>query len=156
MKVQEVMRSAVRSITPVTDLATAGRIMAEIEGGILPVVGAHDCVVGVVTDRDICLALAARDRKPSEVQAVQIMSSELFSCSPDHDVRSALRWMAACKVRRLVVVDAERKLLGLLALDDVVLHSRALATAGFDGPFHVDIAETLHQICDHPTLAVRA
>lgn len=156
MKVQEVMRGEVRYVSLETDLATAGRVMAEIEGGILPVVGADGRVAGVITDRDICLALAARDRRPSEVQARQIMSSELFSCAPDHDVRSALHWMGACKVRRLVVVDAQRRLLGLLSLDDVVLQSRALASAGFDGPFHVDVAEALHQICDHPTLSVRA
>jgi len=155
MKVQDIMRREVRFAGPLTDLATAGRRMAEIGCGFLPVVGGiESAVVGVVTDRDIAISLSIADRKPSEMLVGEVMSRDVHTCSPTQDLRAALRWMGSRKVRRLVVVDRQR-LVGVLCLDDVAPAARPVWTENLDGPLFVDVAETLSAICEHPAPAMR-
>lgn len=156
MKVLDIMKREVRSCGPGSHLATVGRLMAEVGCGILPVLGEGDRVVGVITDRDLCLAVAERDRKPSDIQVRHVMSGEVFICRPHDDVVEALGIMQARRVRRLPVVNEEGHLEGLLSLDDVVLESKAFASETFDGPFYADIARTLRAICQHPTPSVVA
>jgi CBS domain-containing protein len=155
MKVREVMRKKPRFCEPGNTLAAAATAMAEVDCGVLPVVGPRKKVVGVITDRDICLALARGDRRPSEVTVDEVASGAVYACKPGDDVRSALETMRQRRVRRLVVVGEAGGLEGLLSLDDVVLRARALETADFSGPFYVDIAETLKAINQHAVPAVR-
>jgi CBS domain-containing protein len=153
MKVRDVMRREPCVCGPENDLAKVGRVMAEAGCGFLPVIGDEDRVVGVITDRDLALAVATRDRKPSEIQVRQVMSGEVYSCGPDDDVRDALKVMRERKVRRLPVMDSHH-LRGILSLDDVVLEAQAVATEGFTGPFYADISRTLKEINLHQTPAV--
>lgn len=153
MKVRDVMRREPCVCGPENHLAKVGRIMAEAGCGFLPVLGDEDRVVGVITDRDLALAVATRDRKPSEIQVRQVMSGEVYSCGPDEDVRDALTVMRERKVRRLPVMESHR-LKGILSLDDVVLEAQAVATESFTGPFYSDITRTLKEINLHQTPAV--
>jgi CBS domain-containing protein len=153
MKVRDVMRREPCVCGPENHLAKVGRVMAEAGCGFLPVIGDEDRVVGVITDRDLALAVATRDRKPSEIQVRQVMSGEVYSCGPDDDVRDALKVMRERKVRRLPVMDSHH-LRGILSLDDVVLEAQAVATEGFTGPFYADISRTLKEINLHQTPAV--
>lgn len=146
MRVQDIMRREARVCGLDTDVATIGRVMAEVGCGVLPVVAAER-VVGMITDRDICLALARLDRRPSEVQAQDVISGELFTCGAEDQITEALETMRIFGIRRLPVVDGEQRLLGILSLDDVILEARALGAEGFDGPFYADIARTLKGIC---------
>jgi Mg/Co/Ni transporter MgtE len=136
------------------DLAAAGRAMAEVDCGVLPVVAERGKLVGVITDRDICLALTRKDRRPSEVSVQETMSRRVHTCRSADDVRTALATMRERRVRRLPVLDESGALAGLLSLDDVVLKARALETEDFTGPFYVDIAETLKAINQHLVPAV--
>lgn len=155
MKVQEIMRREARFCHPWNNLAEAGRIMEEVGCGVLPVVDAGKRVIGMLTDRDICLAVAAKDCKPSEVLAREaIGSSEVFACSADDDVSEALAIMGACQVRRLAVLDEAGCLDGVLSIDDIALVSRALGPNDYTGPFYTDVAKTLKAICGHPILSV--
>jgi CBS domain-containing protein len=130
--------------------------MAEAACGFLPVV-IQGKVVGMITDRDICLALTKLDRKPSDVQVQDVISGELFTCGTDDHIAEALETMRIFGFRRLPVVDDEQRLLGLLSLDDLILESRALGAEGFEGPFHSDITRTLKGICRRaPSLAMAA
>lgn len=156
MRVNSVMKREPSICTPETDLAAAGRIMAQIGCGFLPVLGPGRQVVGVITDRDICLSLAHRDEKPSAVKVGDVISGETYSCSADDEVTEALNTMREFGVRRLPVVDLDNRLEGILSLDDVVLESRALGSEQFTGPFYSDIARTLKAICSHPMPAVMA
>jgi CBS domain-containing protein len=150
MKVKEVMRKNPRLCAPAHTLATAAAAMAEVDCGVLPVVGERGKVVGVITDRDICLALARGDRRPSEVTVEAVMRrSPVHTCRANDEVRRALAIMREGRVRRLPVVGAGGELEGLLSIDDVVLEARALATADFSGPFYIDIAETFKAINQH-------
>jgi CBS domain-containing protein len=153
MKVRDIMKHEPCFTTPGAHLARVGTIMAEAGCGFLPVVGDEDRVVGVLTDRDVALAVATRDRKPSEIQVRQVMSGEVWSCGADDDIREALGVMRERKVRRLPVL-AHGRLEAILSLDDVVLEAQAVATEGFEGPFYSDITRTLKAINLHQTPAV--
>lgn len=150
MRVYSVMKREPRTCSTETDLATAGRIMAQVGCGFLPVIDAGRRVVGVVTDRDICLSLTLRDELPSTVGVQDVISGEVYSCTADDEVTEALNTMREFGVRRLPVVDMENRIQGILSLDDVVLEARALGSEQFTGPFYSDIARTLKAICSHP------
>lgn len=152
MKVRDLMRCEPRVCTPGSHLAGVGRIMEQTGSGFLPVIGDQERVVGVITDRDLALAAATRDRKPSEIDVRSVMSGEVYACGPDDEIGDALKVMRQRKVRRLPVLDSDR-LAGILSLDDVVLEARAVASEGFTGPFESDIARTLKEINAHTTPA---
>ena len=155
MKVRDVMRREPCVCSPENHLARVGRMMAEAGCGFLPVVGEGDRVVGVITDRDVALAVTRRDKKPSEIQVRQVMSGEVYTCGVDDDIREALRMMRERKVRRLPVLGSHG-LEAILSLDDVVLEAQAVATESFSGPFYSDITQTLKQINLHQSPTVVA
>lgn len=121
MKVHEVLCRPVSTCPEDTTLAAAARLMEENDCGVLPVVRATK-VVGVVTDRDVCMAVG-RKRNPQETPVREIMSTNVVSCGIEDDVRQALSIMANSRIRRLPVVDARGKLEGIVSMDDVVLRA---------------------------------
>jgi len=90
--------------------------------GMLPVVDAQQKVIGVVTDRDLCMALGTRNRLPGDVTVGEVVSGQIYSCKAQDDIRAALETMASRKVRRLPVVNEKGLLEGILSIDDIVLH----------------------------------
>lgn len=148
MKVREVMNHDVMVCSMDMDLSKAGEIMAAAGCGILPVVDGDRKVIGVVTDRDICLALATANRKASEMTVREVSDHKVFSCHQGNDIRDALRMMADYRVRRLPVVDDEGRLEGILCLDDIALRAQAFESEGFTGPFFSDVATTLRAVCE--------
>lgn len=123
MKTKEVMVHDPRFCTPASTLADAGAIMSDGDCGALPVVGDAGKVVGIITDRDICLALARLDRRASEIYVREVTSGKVHSCRPEDELRHALKIMQIQRVRRLPVLDADGKLQGMLSMDDVVIHA---------------------------------
>lgn len=154
MKVERIMRREARFASPATDLASAGRLMAEVGCGVLPVIGDAGVVVGVVTDRDLCLALARLDRRPSEVTVSQVMSRDLHTCAVGDDLQRALATMATFRIRRLPVLAADGSLEGILSLDDVALHAHEQVAGELGDVLYADVARTLGAICEHPTPAL--
>jgi CBS domain-containing protein len=107
MRVKEIMSSKdIACCSLGTNLAAAAEMLWIHDCGMLPVLDDIGRVVGVLTDRDLCIALGTRDRKASEVSVGEVMPRRLFDCDPEVDVLSALKVMAAEQVRRLPVVDA--------------------------------------------------
>jgi CBS domain-containing protein len=151
MKVEQIMRGEARTVSPGANLAVAGRLMAEVGCGVLPVVGEAARVVGIVTDRDLCLALTRLDRRPSELTVAQVMSREVHACALGDDLRRALATMATFRVRRLPVLGADGTLQGILSLDDVALHAHAQIEGELGDVLYADVARTLAAICEHPT-----
>lgn len=154
MKVERIMRREARFASPATDLASAGRLMADVGCGVLPVVGEGDRVVGIVTDRDLCLALARLDRRPSEMTVGQVMSREVHACAVGDSLQRALATMATFRVRRLPVLSADGSLQGILSLDDVALHAHEQIAGELGDVLYADVARTLGAICEHPTPAL--
>ena len=87
--------------------------------------GTNGKIVGVVTDRDICIALGTRNRVAGDITVRDVMSDRLFACSPDDDVHVALRTMQEGGVRRLPVIVENGTLVGVISMDDLLLRAEA-------------------------------
>ena len=123
MKVREIMKKSVRFCADSANLYNVARMMKEGDCGILPVVDNKGELTGVITDRDITLAIGAAAELPSFLLVRDIFSAPAFCCRALDDVHSALDTMRLKKVRRLPVLDREGHIAGILSMDDVVLSS---------------------------------
>lgn len=110
--------------------------------GVLPVVDDIGQVLGVVTDRDLLIALGTRNVPPSGLRVADVMARDVQTCHAAQGVKSALEVMAEHRLRRLPVVDAEGRLCGIFSLNDAVL-------AGDKSVRASDLVETLRSICAH-------
>jgi CBS domain-containing protein len=124
MKVREVMTKQAVFCGPESTLEEASFLMRRHNCGFLPVVGDGGNVIGVVTDRDICIALGTRNRKPSDLRVWDVMPHKLFTCMEGDDVHCALKTLRSAKIRRLPVIDRDGSLSGILSIDDIVLRAR--------------------------------
>ena len=123
MKVREVMTETPYYCQPETNLGSAAELMWNANCGFLPVTEADGRVVGVVTDRDICIALGTRGRPSGDVTVSEIMSGKLHSCTPDEDIHTALQTLREAKVRRLPVIGSNGALEGVISMDDILLRT---------------------------------
>ncbi len=148
MKVKDVMTEGAKAIWLTESLAGAAKSMWDNDCGILPVVKDKK-IVGLITDRDICMAGAMRNRNPAAISVEEVITGEVFSTQPDEDVQKALETMREHKVRRLPVVDAEGELKGILSINDIVL--KAKETGKKPPPLsYADVVKTYQAICEHP------
>lgn len=155
MQVREVMVEAPASCGFNTNVSDAVDIFRTRKCGFLPVVDKQQKVVGVVTDRDVCISLGEGNRLPADMVVGEVATKKVFSCQADDDIRTALRTMAAAKVRRLPVVDVEGKLKGVLSMDDVVLHTEAFSPGHLLELSCLDVVDTLKQVYpQHPPAEV--
>ena len=140
MKVKDIMTPQPVSCARRTNLAEAGALMLEADSGILPILE-DGRLVGVITDRDMFIALATRNRLASELQVVDVMRDQLFTCAPEDDVHAALSVMKEHRVRRLPVAGIGQVLLGIISMNDIV---RALGgEADLAGDAVVDALQTI-------------
>jgi CBS domain-containing protein len=146
MKVRELMRRGPRRATAGESVASAALRMAEAGVGVLPVVDAHRRVIAVITDRDVCCALARGDRRPSELRVGEVASAPPYTCRASDDVTDALATMRAFALRRLPVIDAQGRLDGILSFDEIVLATHEAAGGRIDGPESAEVVETLKAI----------
>jgi CBS domain-containing protein len=124
MKVKELMVGTTYNCQPETNLGAATELMWTGNCGFLPVVGSEGKLQGVVTDRDICIALGTRNRLPGEIPVREVMSQKVFSCTPEDDVHVALQTMKEGRVRRLPVIAKEENLVGVVSMDDILLRAQ--------------------------------
>jgi CBS domain-containing protein len=121
MKVAELMTRNVTSCRANQPLSAACQVMWECDCGTVPVLASDgDAVVGVITDRDICMCCWMRGAAPQDLSIAEAMSKTLHTCSPDDTVAEAGRIMRTNQIRRLPVVDRDRRLVGILSLADIV------------------------------------
>lgn len=142
MKVQELMQTTVFTCVPSDHLRHAGEILGRIGAGVLPVVADDGRLVGILTDRDMFLALATRDVRPSELSVGEVMEREVETCRADEEVLHALARMERRGLRRLPVVDEDDRVVGILSLDDVAASARATGDPQYQGTFYANIART--------------
>lgn len=124
MKVREVMTRKAVFCGPESTLEEATFLMRRHNCGFLPVVGDGGNVIGVITDRDMCIALGTRNRKPSDLRVWDVMPHKLFTCMEGDDVHCALKTLRSARIRRLPVIDRDGALVGVLSIDDIVLRAR--------------------------------
>jgi CBS-domain-containing membrane protein len=118
--------------------------------GILPVVKDGGKVVGLITDRDICMAAAINNRNLSNIAVEDVISGKVYSTSPDDDVHMALETMQERKIRRLPVVAADGTLGGILSMNDVVLRAQEAKDKKAPDLAYADVVNTYKAICAHP------
>jgi CBS domain-containing protein len=129
MKVKELMTSDVKACDMETNLAAAAKIMWEEDCGAIPVTDGGGKVVGMITDRDICIAAATRPRTEGEIPVQDVISRVLYTCSPGDDVRTALDTMRSRQVRRLPVVEHDGHLAGIVSIHDIASQARSSKSA---------------------------
>jgi CBS domain-containing protein len=151
MKVREIMTIDVGSCGLETNLAAAARIMWDKDCGSVPVVDSEGRAIGIITDRDICMALTTRNNLASEVTVGDVVNGTVTSCAAGDDISVALKKMQDEQLRRLPVVDGEGRLVGILSLNDVILHSRRGKSKKGAHVSHGEVMNTLKALSQHRT-----
>lgn len=150
MKVKDVMAPDAKAIWITDSLATAAKSMWENDCGMLPVLKTDKKVVGVITDRDICMASAIRERNASAISVEEVITGKLFSVSADDDIRKALEMMQEQKVRRLPVLDEEGKLKGILSMNDILFKAKEPSGKKTPPLTFADVVKTYRAIGERP------
>jgi CBS domain-containing protein len=130
MKVKDIMSQNAVCCSANSNIGQAVELMWVHNCGMLPVVGPDHKLSGIITDRDICIAVGTRNKLAGELTVADVASKEVFTCRPEDDVHAALRIMASKHIRRLPVVDNAGIPLGILSTDDVVAHGGLNKWAG--------------------------
>jgi CBS domain-containing protein/uncharacterized protein (DUF2267 family) len=120
LRVQEAMTRGVQTVTPDTTIQDAAGKMKYLDVGSIPICEG-DRLVGMITDRDIAIRAAAEGLDPHTSLVKALMTPQVHYCYEDEDVRDAARHMEANQIRRLVVLDRQSKLVGILSLGDLAL-----------------------------------
>jgi CBS domain-containing protein len=118
-KVMDLMTPRVMCIRATDSLAAAAEIMWQHDCGVVPVQEDGGRVVGVVTDRDICMATWSRNVAPSAIVASEAMSTDLAYCSPNDSIADAEALMRSYQIRRLPVLNSQQELVGILSIADI-------------------------------------
>lgn len=124
-KARDVMTRDVVSCRPADSLNRAAQLMWEGDCGALPVVDHSGKLLGMLTDRDICMAAYTRGRPLTELSVSAAMSTSVFSCRPEDTLRSVMDAMATRQVRRIPVLDEAGLLVGIVSLADVARLAQA-------------------------------
>jgi CBS domain-containing protein len=127
MKVSKYMTRNVQLVTPTQSIRDAAKIMAELDAGALPV-QQDDRLVGMITDRDIAVRAIAEGKSP-DTPVRDVMSEEVLYCFDDQEVKEIARNMGDVKVRRLPVVNRDKRLVGIISLSDLPLNEEPSLTA---------------------------
>lgn len=129
MKINEIMTEEVEVVQPGATVQEAAEKLRAFDVGSLPVCNGEN-LVGMITDRDIALRLAALGRDPSRTKVEEIMTDEVLWCFEDQTIEEAGRMMKENQIRRLPVISHERKLVGILSLGDLAIKTDALEEVG--------------------------
>lgn len=146
MKVADVMTSHVKRCTADTNLAAVTQLLWENDCGVVPVVNERCEVIGILTDRDICIALGTRNQPASTLTAGAVMSRDVVTCAPEDDCTEVLQAMARRQVRRLPVVAIGGVLKGIVSLDDLVVMASNVHAGS---PTPDQVVDTLNHVCTH-------
>lgn len=149
MNVLELSPPYVASIRPEATLAEAAAMLDEHDCGILPVVDDHHRVVGVLTDRDICMALAAHPTSAARASVGTVMATGVHSVGPNDTPTQAMRLMRAHHVHRLPITTPEGVLEGILSLNDLALAAHGAQEGELRGPTLEEVGLTLKALCAH-------
>lgn len=147
MKAKDIMTTSACSVRASQHLNDAAHLMWEFDCGCVPVSDQDDCIVGVVTDRDICMAAYTKGLPIEAIPVSTAMSSTLFSCSQEDSIENVEDMMRHHQVRRLPVLDNKQKLIGIISLNDIALAYKN-RTAG-SSIKATDVAKTLASVSEH-------
>lgn len=148
MIVKEVMSQEITTCHPDATLESAAILMWDGDCGTVAVVDDEGKVTGIITDRDICMAVALQHKAASEIQVHEVMSRHLFTCQPENDIMSALKIMSFQRVRRLPVTNDSGHVEGIISIEDLIARAER-GRRGIQTPelSYDDTMTTLKAIC---------
>jgi len=150
MKVERIMTQPARTCGPGTNLASVVETMWICDCGIVPVVNERGQAVGVVTDRDICIALGTRHATAAMLTAADVMTQPVAGCVPEDDCFVALLTMQERNVHRVLVLGRDDVVLGIVSLDDIVRHAACVPASD---PLRIGVMEVLAAVGGHTAQA---
>jgi len=119
MKIKDVMHKGVDWVSPDTPVTELAKLMRDHDVGAIPI-GENDRLVGMVTDRDVvCKGLAQDNFDARVATARDVMTAQIHCCREDEDLAKAIRRMEELKIRRLPVINKNKRMVGILSLGDV-------------------------------------
>jgi CBS domain-containing protein len=119
VKVKDLMAIDVKFCEIYNTLNTAAQTMWDNDLGCVPVVDKDHRVIGMLTDRDVCMAAYIQGAPLTALLVTSAMSKHVFSCAPDDDITAAEKLMREKQVRRLAVINAQGRLAGIISLNDI-------------------------------------
>ena len=129
MQIREIMTRDPVVTPPETTLREAAKVMRDLDSGVLPI-GEDDRLLGILTDRDITIRATAEGKDPNSTPVREVMSSEVVSCFEDDDEHDAAAKMAEHQLRRLVVLDRNEHLVGIVSMGDLAVYTTDDRLAG--------------------------
>lgn len=144
MQIRKIMSTPPVTCREADTLNTPAQLMWEHDCGAIPVTDGDGKLVGMITDRDICMAAYTQGRTLLEIPVVDAMTTQVHSCSPDESIEAAEVLMRDNQIRRVPIVDDTGRLVGLLSLTDV---ARYTASAGETKGLDRDFVTTVAAIC---------
>lgn len=144
MRVDQIMTFDPTSCAQTEKLARAAGVMREMNVGVVPVVESKESprLVGIVTDRDLCMSVICDGLNPDEAAISQCMSTNVVSCTPADEVEEVMALMQLHQIKRIPVVDPDGRLEGIVSLADLSLSESIDA---------LDIDETVRELSEPPT-----
>jgi CBS domain-containing protein len=142
MKVRDIMTQPPYTCGLETSLGIASWRMKETGCGTLAVLDHRGRVAGILTDKDLAIAIGRTKRDPLHISAHEAMTDHVYTCSPDDDLPGALERMTDARVRRLPVVTSDGDLQGILSIDDIILWG-----VQHGGVTRKDLVRALRVIC---------
>jgi CBS domain-containing protein len=143
MRIKDIMTPEPRVAQLNATAAEAAALMMDGDCGILPVVDEGQ-LVGVVTDRDLFIALATRNTRACDLVLGEVAQRTVHTCAPDDDVQEALQTMRRYRIRRLPVTGFGDRVVGIVSMNDIVL-----AAGASEGIRPADAMQALQAICAH-------
>ena len=139
MRISEMMTRDVKCTRPDASLIDAARQMKKLDIGALPVCGKNDRLIGMITDRDIVVRAVADHRDLEETKVQDVMTPDIQFCMEEQPVEHAAHIMRERQIRRLVVLNKDRRLVGIISLGDIAVdtgdeHVAASALEGISQP----------------------
>ncbi|MBI2687859.1 MAG: CBS domain-containing protein [Acidobacteria bacterium] len=145
--VGDLMTRTPRCCSPDTNLAAVAELMWANDCGSLPVV-AEGHVLGMITDRDVAIALGTRDVAARNLAVSEVASAPVAYCRENDDIHAALHLMGESKVRRLPVLNDHDELVGMIGINDLILAARP--TDGHKQELDdEEVLDTMRRICAH-------
>jgi CBS domain-containing protein len=151
MRIEQIMSQPAITCREDQTLSAAAGLMWDHDCGVVPIVGDGGVVVGMLTDRDICMAAYTQGKPLHAIPVSTAMASRVFSCHPEEPLEAAEALMAEKQVRRVPVVDAEGRPVGVLSLNDLVRRAESARGEGT----RREIVKTLAGVCQPRSGAVQ-
>jgi CBS domain-containing protein len=149
MKIAELMVRDVQTCRTDDDMSVPAKIMWDADCGCVPVVDEDLRIVGMITDRDVCMAAYTQGRALCDMRVGSAMSQGVHVCGTEDDVTVAESLMKRERLHRLPVTDARRRLVGILSLNDIALASADRRKKAQKGLAPDDVASVLAAVCTH-------